>query len=168
MKWNNFYYSGKEYDLSHLHPFQWQLEGYKFSVLFSMHCFTKKPLLDEPHDETLYYHGPKEKDRVFCFDRYELSQQLPNIIRRLNERPCWHTHHGSFFTIELQSSKGETKDYEVYFDVFKSGSGWMTLQIKSAYIRDTIHKTARPRKRRIRFSVIAKNRAVGKKLRPPR
>ena len=168
MKWKKFIYSNKEYDISHLHPFQLQLGGYKFNVLFSMHCFTRKPLNNEVYDETLSYQGPNEKDRVFCFDRYDLSQQLPNIIRSLEKRPCWHTHHGSFFTIELQSSEGERQEYEVYFEVFKSKNGWMTIQIKSAYIRDNYHQTTQPRKRKIRFGVIAKNRASGKKLRPPR
>lgn len=168
MKWRNFIYKGEIYDLSHLHPFQLQFEEYKFNILFSMHCFTRKPLVDELHEETMFYHGPKEKDRVFCLDRYTLSQQLPSIVRSLDQRTCWHTHHGNFFTIEIQNLEGETKDYEIYFDVFKSNNGWMTLQIKSAYIRDNSYKTAQPRKRKIRFSIIVKNRATGKKLRPPK
>jgi len=168
MKWKNFIYAGKKYELSHLHPFQLKLESYSFNVLFSMHCFTRKTLLDETYEDALFYHGPKEKDRVFCFDRYNLSQQLPDIIRSLDKRLCWHTHHGSFFTIELQDIEGESKEYEVYFDVFKSNNGWMTLQIKSAYIRDKQHKTTQPRKRKVRFGILVKNRAIGKKLRPPR
>ena len=44
----------------------------------------------------------------------------------------------------------------------------MTLQIKSAYVRDNLHKAGQPKKRKIRFTVIAKNRASGRKLRPPR
>ncbi len=177
MKWIDFEYNGEILDLSHLHPFSWFLlqdkEGkhparkYSFNVEFSMHCFTKQLLPAENPSASLIYRGPKE-ERVFCFERYELSRQLPAIIMNIDKSVCWHTHHGHFFTIELQNRHGVKVEYEVYFDVYKSGKGWLTLIVKSAYIRDAQHGTTQPRKRKIRFGVIARNRFEGKKLRPPR
>lgn len=118
-------------------------------------------------DLSLLYQGPKEK-RVFCFERYQLSQQLPDIIRNIDQKVCWHTHHGHFFTIELQDENEAKSEYEIYFDVYKSAKGWLTLIVKSAYLRDALHGTTQPRKRKIRFGVIARNRFENKKLRPPR
>ena len=71
------------------------------------------------------------------------------------------------FTIEIQDENGEKKEYEIYFDVYKSDKGWLTLIVKSAYIRDEHHGTTQPRKRKIRFSIIARTRMENKKLRPP-
>jgi len=175
MKWNSFKYNGEIYDLGHLHPRQWLYEQektdkcparkYHFNIEFSMHCFTVQAF--EVIDETLLYKGPRET-RLFCFERYELSKQLPEILENIDKKVCYHTHHGHFFTIEVQNQQGIKKDYEIYFDVKKSGKGWLTLFVKSAYIRDKQHKTAQPKKRKIRFSVIAKTRMERKKLRPPR
>ena len=175
MKWRKFEYKGKSYKLSHLHPCIWYLnqEGkhparqYRFNIEFSLHCFTKQLPEDiSLIDSLLLYKGPKET-RQFCFERYELSKQLPDIIKNINNKTCWHTHHGHFFTIELQDQEGEKREYEIYFSVHKSGKGWLTLIVKSAYIRDKEYKTAQPKKRKIRFSVIARSRFENKKLRPP-
>lgn len=178
MRWNKFEFKGKVYELSHLHPFTWYLtlgkEGvhperkYRFNIEFSMHCFTKK-LIDNKAitDEALFYSGPKET-RLFCFERYELSKQLPEIINNIDKKPCWHTNHGHFFTIELQNQNGVKSDYEIYFDVHKSGKGWLTLIVKSAYVRDEKYGTTQPKKRKIRFSVITRSRFENKKLRRPR
>ncbi|RUM94730.1 MAG: heat-shock protein [Thiothrix sp.] len=176
MKWRKFSYEGHEYDLSHLHPFVWHFDApkkhkyparkYRFNVTFSMHCFTREPLRTEKVDPALLYHGPKEI-RTFCFERYDLSTQLPSIIQRLGDKSCWHTHHGNFFTVELQDPEGQKNEYEVYFDVFRSGRGWMTLIIQSAYIRDERYETAQPRKRSVGFGVIARARQENKELRPP-
>lgn len=168
MKWRNFSYKDEVYDLSHLHPFEYRLEHYKINVAFSMHCFTRTPLPGESFDGLLSYTSPKETNRIFCPIRYELSKQLPEIISNLNEKTCWHTHHGNFFTIEIQDVDGKKKDYEVYFDVFKAGKGYLTLQIQSSYVREESHKATQPKKRKVRFSVIVKKRFERKKLHPPR
>lgn len=180
MKWKLFKYGGKTYDLSHLDSFSWIYEvmhgsdqqaskKYSINVNFSMHCFTKQPLHDQAScNSDLFYKEPKEDNRIFCFERYELSKKLPEIIKNLDHRNCWHTHHGHFFTIDLLDQSGDSREYEIYFDVHKSNRGWLTLVVKSAYVRDQKHGTTQPRKRKIRFSVIVKNKYENKKLRPPR
>ena len=178
MKWDKFVYKGKRYELSHLDPYIWLLDQekngkhparqYRFNIIFSLHCFTKQLPLNEPiADSSLLYRSRKEV-RQFCFERYELSKQLPEIINNINKKPCWHTNHGHFFTIEIQSKEGTKSEYEIYFDVYKSGKGWLTLIVKSAYLRDEAHRTSQSKKRKIRFSVIARTRFENKKLRRPR
>jgi len=49
-----------------------------------------------------------------------LSKRLPEIVRSLGERNCYHTHHGNFFTIELIDPEGNRQDYEVYFKVSRA------------------------------------------------
>lgn len=175
MKWNSFEYRGEEYELTHLNPFQWEYKQkkevkhperiYRFNIRFSMHCFTTQA--SQGTDNALIYSGPKET-RQFCFERYELSKQLADVIRNINNKTCWHTRHGNFFTIEIQDQEGKKKDYEIYFKVHKSEKGWLTLIVQSAYIRDENHSTTQPRKRKVRFSVIARTKMDNKKLRPPR
>ncbi len=178
MKWNPFEYQGQVYDLSHLHPFEWEYTApsgdkhpertYRFQVNFGMHCFSRDPLDGEQVDSTLFYQGPKER-RVFCFDRHEWSRQLPDIIRSLGERTCWHTHHGNYFTIEFVTRSGDKVEYEVYFDVTRATrKGWLNLVVQTAYVRDERYATSQPRKRKIRLDVIAYNKQMGKKIRPGR
>ncbi len=178
MKWQPFAHKGCSYDLSHLDPFYWNYTAkagekrpermYKFQVSFSMHCFTRDPFPDEQINEVLWYKELKEK-RLFCFNRYGYSRQLPAIIKSMGERTCWHTHHDNFFTIELMSEQGRTIEYEVYFDVTKATrqGGWLNLVVQSAYERTDDYASLQPRKKKIRLDVIAYNKQSGKKIRRP-
>jgi hypothetical protein len=178
MKWRPYVYGDNTFLLEHLHPFEWRYEcpasekrparTYPFHVTFSMHCFTRDPLPDESEiDPDMWYQGPKER-RLFCFDRYEESKGLPALIQTLGERACWHTHHGNFFTIETLDPNSTPRDYEVYFDVTRaSRQGWLNLVIQSAYVRTPEYQTQQPRKRKIRFGVIAYNIQAQKPIRPP-
>ena len=174
VKWRPFTHQDVTYDLSHLDPFEWRYTAkasgkrpertYKFHVTFSMHCFTRNPKDGEQITTDSWYEGPKEK-RVFCFDRYELSHQLPEIIKSTGNRVCWHTHHGNFFTVELTTKEGEEVEYEVYFDVTRATRrGWLHLIVQSAYVRTEEYKSTRPGKRKIRLDVIAYNRQQGKPI----
>jgi len=116
----------------------------------------------------LWYTGPKEA-RVFCFDRHKLSYELPSIIRSIDERVCWHTHHGNFFTIELLDSAGQTIEYEIYFNMTRATrKGWLNLVVESAYVRTEEYQTTRPIKRKIRLDVIAYNVQAKKEIKPAR
>ena len=52
IKWNSFVFDNKNYDLTHLHPFEMNCKqpaskdkaekNYTFQVCFSLHCFTYK------------------------------------------------------------------------------------------------------------------------------
>jgi len=176
MKHKDFEYSGTDYDLTHLHPFDWRYEHapkegqpqtYKCTVVFSSHCFTRDRRDGENHSADLVY--PDDLGRLFDVGRYELSKQLPDIIRSLGDRICWHTHHGNFFTVELVGENGKKEEYEVYFTVsrFASRKGWLNVQIQSAYIRDENYTTSQPKKRKIGFNVIARNVQQKKTIKPP-
>lgn len=174
MKWQSFVYNDKEYDLSHLHPFEWVCKQaankdkpereYHFDVVFSLHCFTKSHGNDEPAAAASLCYSDTRETRQFCFYRYELSKKLPDIIKSLHERKCLHTGHGNYFTIELVDENNEKRHYEVYFTVTRSSKkGRMTLYVNSAYARDEAHGRS-PIRRPIRFYVIAYNTQIGKKI----
>ena len=182
MHWKPFEFDGQIFDLSHVHPFEWEFNApatnkrpertYKIIVQFSMHTFTRGIEQSENLNTAMLYkdaNNTKEK-RAFDFLRYELSKKLPNIIQGLGEKACYHTHHGNFFTIEATSPNGITSEYEVYFQLSraKGRGGWLHLYIQSAYIRDKSHGTTHPRKRKIGFQVIAYNILHGKEIKAGR
>nr|VFJ69503.1 MAG: hypothetical protein BECKDK2373B_GA0170837_12463 [Candidatus Kentron sp. DK] len=175
MKWLPFTYQSRDYDLSHLDSFHWYYTAkargkrpehtYRFQVKFSMHCFTRDPLEGEKVSEELWYQGPDEK-RMFCFDRYQLSRQLPEIIRSLGERNCYRTPHNNFFTIELTDREGNRVEYEIYFDVTRtSRKGWLNLVVQSAYVRTENYASTQPEKLKIGLDVIAHTRLTRKEIR---
>ena len=168
MKWHAPHIGGKEYDLSHLHPFAWDLvvqgkdgkpeRRYGIDVTFSLHCFTKgKREAQTPYASELEYSDSRET-RLFDNARYELSFQLPHIIRTIDSRPCFRTGHGNFFTIKMQDADGRAVEYTVYFKVSRSShKGRLNLYVESAYVQNSIpRRKASPRKP-IRFYVIAFN-----------
>ena len=178
MKWHPFHHQGQEYDLSHVHPFDWEYTApatdkrpertYRIAVQFSMHTFTRGMVEGETVDPALLYRDSRE-ERAFDFVRYAFSNQLPTIVRQLGERVCYHTHHGTFFTIEVVNPDGVAQDYEVYFKLSRSSrKGWLTLYVQSAYLRDQEHGTAQPKRRKIGFQVIAYNIMTGKEIKAGR
>ena len=122
MHWNQFEFDGKIYDLTHLHPrtlsFMQPASGrnpprvYRVEVIYSLHCFTRGGD-GEVVDAAMYYSDSRET-RIFDFDRYELSHQLPCIIGGLAARTCFHAERANYFTIEIQKGQS-TLEYEVYF-----------------------------------------------------
>ena len=138
-------------------------------VQFSMHTFTRGIELGEIVDPAIIFPDDKE-ERAFDFLRYTLSSQLPGIIQGLGERACYHTHHGTFFTIEAATPDGVANEYEVYFKLSRAErkGGWLNLYVQSAYVRDTSHGTTQPKKRKIGFQVIAYNILHGKEIKAGR
>jgi hypothetical protein len=176
MKWRPFSYRGSDHDLSHLHPFEWQFMApasetrpartYPIQAIFSLHTFTRGIQGGLRPAAELIYRDTRE-EREFDFARYELSKQLPAIVRSLGERTCYHTAHGTFFTIELTGPEGSRQDYEVYFKASRANRrGWLNLYVQSAYVRDSAHRTTQPKKRKISFHAIAYNVLQGRPTKP--
>nr|VFJ55285.1 MAG: hypothetical protein BECKFW1821A_GA0114235_10535 [Candidatus Kentron sp. FW]VFJ61581.1 MAG: hypothetical protein BECKFW1821B_GA0114236_106612 [Candidatus Kentron sp. FW] len=176
MKWRSFIQDGNRYHLTHLNPFDWHYRVKtgkgrsewvcKFQVTSSMHCFTREPFPEEEVARNMWYEGPREK-RVFCFERYELSLQLPGIIRTLGERKCYSTPRGNFFAIEPVTLNGEKAEYEVYFRIPKATKRTMrhsrlNLHVQSAYARTGGYETSQPKKTRLDLGEIARKKLHGR------
>ncbi len=117
-------------------------------------------------DSALHYSDSRET-RIFCFDRYALSFNLPKIAKSVDKRPCFHTGRGNFFVIELVSGSGEKREYEVYFQVSRARGGLLRLFVESAYVRDEDHDSSQPKRKKIGFFVIAHNRQANKLIKTP-
>lgn len=139
---------------------------YRFVIEFGLHCFTRG--LNTHKGEKLHHvksdllYSDSRETRIFCFKRYSLSYQLPDIVKRVGDRPCFHTGKGNFFVVELMDDEGEIQEYEVYFQVSRERRGLLRLFVQSAYIRDNEHNSSQPKKKKIGFFVIAHNMQVNK------
>ena len=178
MKWRSAKIGGRVYDLSHLHPFSFDFvvavkdgkpeQRYGIDVIFSLHCFSRGIRAGEAYLADWAYADSREV-RLFDEQRYTHSLRLPEVIRSIGDRRCFHTGHDNFFIVELIDAQGERVEYAVYFKLSRAPSkGRLNLYVQSAYVQDDTPQT-RPRPRKpIRFSVIAYNVAVGKVIKVPK
>lgn len=181
MLWGPFVYNGVEYDLSHLHPFAFTVtvaakdgkpeQAYRINVIFSFHCFTEGLPTEADCDPALVYRHDREV-RSFCFERHKLSAVLPDVMRGIGSRKCFHTPHQSFFIVQVAELDGRTCDYAIFFKVSKATKGRkLNLFVQSAYrIEGPKNVGGAPLKRGkpIKFSVIAHNVCSGKSIKVPR
>ena len=171
--WKNFILNGDIYDLSHLNAHwveyldQRDEENpitYKFIVTYGLHCFTKdSDDLSSEESQLLMYSAPRES-RQFNFERYQLSKQLPSIIKSLGDKETLvcHAGYGNFATVKILDSNGIEVDYYVVFAVFKEVKK-LRLHVQSAYPKyESIGKV-----KKVGFFVIAKNLLNNKKLPKP-
>ena len=171
--WRSFTLAGKTYDLSHLDAQRVEyvdtregekLTTYRFIVSYGLHCFTKDfEDLSTEKSQLLMYKGPRES-RPFNFERYELSKQLPDIIKSLGNKETLvcHAGYGNFATVKILDSSGSEVSYFVPFAVFKEHRK-LRLHVQSAYPK---HEGIGGVKK-VGFFVIAKNLQHNKKLPKP-
>jgi hypothetical protein len=127
VKWQAFVHDGTTYDLAHLHPRTLQFvrvaQGkepsveYQVDVIFSLHCFSDKVVPDT--DPKLLYSDSRET-RMFDFERYVLSKQLPAIVESFSQRKCFQTDRSDFVTVEVIREDATIANYHVYFTVSKA------------------------------------------------
>lgn len=111
----------------------------------------------------LHYKDSRET-RIFCFERHELSYKLPEMVKSASSHPCYVTDKDNFFIIDMANDKGVKKEHEVYFKVSKVGRGLLRLFVLSSYLRDDKYSSSQPKKKKIGFFVIAKNRQEKKTI----
>lgn len=178
IRWAPFNYAGQTYALDHLHPRRITFVQpatanrpmlvYAVQVIYSLHCFTRKPKDGERTDSAMHYADARET-RVFDFARYELSKQLPTVIEQLIDRKCFHSGRGNFFVVELTTVAGEKAEYEIYFEASRAATkGIVNLYVQSAYVRDRQHADSRPKRKPIRFQIILHNVSTGKPIAMPK
>ena len=171
-RWNSFILNEQVYDLSHLDAhwveYQDNREGreansYKFKVTYGLHCFTREDLdLSEAESPLWIYKAPKEA-RHFNIARYNLSKQLPSIIRSLGETDTlvFFAGYGNFATVKVIDFEGIKTDYFVVFAVFRENKV-LRLHVASAYPRE------RGKVKKVSFFAIAFNLLKNKPLPKPR
>lgn len=178
INWKEFELEGVRYDLSHLHPYKVNFEqpakdgkpakNYEVAIEFSMHCFTRghKSGEDDLLSGPLAYADSRET-RIFDFRRYECSKKLREIIEQLPKTPCYHTNHGTFFTIRMVDDSGKQEPYEVYFTALlpKNKPLQLKIYVQSAYIKDGYRDPKG--KKKVGFFVILNNTLQRKAIKAP-
>ena len=108
---------------------------YTFYVTYSHHCFAKDyDHLTKADYERLMYHANRES-RPFCHERYELSKQLPNIVKNLPDHLVFHAGYGSYATHKFTNSNGKEIEYFVPFKAYREKKK-LRLHFTSAYRLD--------------------------------
>lgn len=138
--------NGRAYPLHHLHPIRFEFvmpaSGGRpetealIHVGFGLHCFTKQiESGDDPRDA----YGDNREQRTFDHQRYELSKQLPEIVKGLPQRRCAFAKANNYVTIELGEGGGVPMRYGVFFNIRrweKQGDNAVLVVIQSAYALD--------------------------------
>ncbi|PCI34337.1 MAG: hypothetical protein COB54_00665 [Alphaproteobacteria bacterium] len=176
MKWQPITISEQEYNLDHLHPFEYNLtvpaqghkpeRKYRLNVIFSLHCFTRGQK-DEEVIPAEYKYSDTRETRIFDIERYNLSIKLPDIVRSLSDMKCYHDRHNNFYVVELIDELGHITYYSIFFKLSKAGKKkGLNLFVSSAYARDEMPyaKNLKP----IRFRIMVHNVHTGQKTRPAR
>ncbi|NES18421.1 MAG: heat-shock protein [Symploca sp. SIO3E6] len=170
--WKNFTLDGKKYDLSHLnaHRVEYLDERdktrpaiYRFIVTYGLHCFTKDVEdISEEQERLLTYSAPRES-RPFNLERYELSKNLPAIIKSLGNKETLicHAGYGKYAVVKVLNSRGCEVNYFVPFAVFRE-SKRLRLHVQSAYPKEELGKV-----KKVGFFAITKNLLQNKKLPRP-
>lgn len=178
MRWKPFQLQGTIYDLSHLNPrthqYRQAAKGdkperlYTVEIIFSLHCFTRRCADGEMPGRRLDYSDDRET-RQFDFQRYELSRRLPAIVEGLQQRRCYHTGKGNFFSVEIINEDQTVTEYDIFFAASRSTrKGVINLFVQSAYVRDDEHNSNRPHRKPISFDVILFNTLNNKPITIPK
>lgn len=138
--WPHIDAQGQTYSLNHLHPFRFVLPldrgEVRVAVAFAMHCFTREAT---PEDDSSHLYSDEREERIFCPLRYELSSQLPEIIRDLANRTCYFARNDNFVTIDVVDLTGNQVRYAVFFNLKRPAKGTdvdILLTVQSAYSLD--------------------------------
>jgi hypothetical protein len=122
VEWKPKKIEGKIYDLGHLHPFRFEVtpkvenaRTYTVRTTFGFHCFTRD-IKPEDSPDLHMMHG-REK-RCFCFDRYDLSKELVEMIKYAANGRAYFGEKANFLIVESLSQANAP--YVAFFDVEKA------------------------------------------------
>jgi hypothetical protein len=156
-------------DLSHLEPFilacptTVRESALRINVRFSNHCFSEE-FREEVHAEGLVVMDRKRK-RAFDRVRYNLSRNLPQLIRQLPGAKVHQTFEQRNYVYAASVVDLEGHVYEVYFTLRRADGGVdLHLFVESAYaVEQAAPRSKRPNA--IRFKVLAAKIFKGEKVR---
>jgi len=123
-------------------------------VQFSNHCYTKScdPELHEQHE--IVATDGKDRHRVFCPNRYELSHGLRELIQELPTKKVHQTSKARNYLYVVPLEIGDNP-YDIYFmQRMMYANDDLRLTVESSYCRDG-KLNSRNRPNSIRFPVLA-------------
>ena len=159
-QWENF----KCFSLSHLDSkkveYTFGKKNYTVYVTYSHHCFTKTEAGYNDVDCLEYnlHAFSRTNIRHFHFQRYDLSKKIPEIIQDLPNLYVFHAGHGGYASKKLNDKYGNTLNYKIVFNVFKSKKK-IRLHVSSAHIENI-----RGKSQKVGFNKIIEAIHGGRKL----
>jgi hypothetical protein len=169
---------GETWTFDHLRPFSFpytiltanvELTLY-IDVVFSCHCFSRKPVKDAPLPPPPWVYQDAKETRILDRARYRQSRELlPGVIRDFDTRKILFASDENYMTIEATNSEGVTGNYQVFFTVARKEGvkRRVELTVQSAYFVDYVHRRAQPvSKRPVRFKLIVTAAYERRKLCP--
>ena len=138
--WKPLKVDGQAIDLSHLEPFEWSIipqnhtEQAVISVRLNDHCFTETFDITRHKPSQIITLSSARETRVFDFLRYELSRQLPNLIRALDGKRILNTRRENLVRIDLVNGQG----YGIFLTLRREGARHYGLFVVSAYKLDRL------------------------------
>ena len=116
----------------------------RVNVRFSNHCFSFKPDPAVSYDPELLLLDHANRERVFCPIRYQLSFDLPSIVRSLNNPQCkvyeTSARRNYTYSLKIENPKGP---YHLFFELSRDNTARgkqqdLNLFIESAYHEDPL------------------------------
>jgi hypothetical protein len=140
---------------------EWEEIDINLEVGFAMHTFTRARCTT---DSVAVIYANDRESRTFDDERYALSHRLPEIIKNLSARKCYHARNQNYLSVEDLSLEGAVIDYRIFF-VLRRWPGKDTVSqrpcirliVQSAY--PTPH-SGKGKEKLIRFRVLL-HRALG-------
>jgi hypothetical protein len=138
-------------------------EDVEIQIGFSSHTFTTGCTSAEgPHEA----YSTATDPRRFCPERYELSMQLTNVVRNLENRKCFYTRRDNYFVAEVS---GLPKGYEywIFFDVRKIATRAVIVWIESAYVGCINNPPSGRKRQKVNFRVLVRKALENTRARRP-
>lgn len=125
-------------------------------VSFANHCYTEKYVEGAHEVEQIILTEAEDRHRIFCPIRYELSKQLPELIKELPSKRVHQTsqQRNYVYVVPLEV---QGRPYEIYLMLQRASSDSnadLRLTIESAYLNQGASNTRR-RPNSIRFIILA-------------
>jgi hypothetical protein len=140
-RWAPFVYQGVTYSLDHLNEYEFTIvdtekKVRKIAVTFADHCFTRAP---KPGDDpALVYPDSDRRPGYFCFERYQLSKGLGDLIAFAVAGNVWTVDGGNFAALPVIDQSGRKILYGIIFSLERV-SGLLVelrMRVKTAYRMD--------------------------------
>jgi hypothetical protein len=118
--------AGEHWTFEHLRSFSFPytimtagaLLDLHIDVLFSCHCFTRKPSPGVPLPAPEWVYRTATEVRILDHERYQHSRDiLPGVIQDFDARKILFASTENYMTIEATDARGVTGHYQVFFTV---------------------------------------------------
>lgn len=171
---------GEAYPLHHLHPLRYELTlpakgkypalDVEIRVGFALHTFTRRV---DPGDGPAWRYADDREVRIFDPVRYQLSERLPDVVRTLDRRKCYHAKARNFLTLGEPDGLPAGHDYQVFFDLrrwtsveVQGGRPVIQLIVQSAYTAPLDQAPRGRRRQPVGFNVLVSGVVAGRKPGP--